>query len=113
MATYPLECKKCGHQYDIFSLMCEKDENVKKAKCPECGSKSKTQLIGNCNFMFSNPEGSDRYNNSHDYRYKYSLDKPGGVRDQRKVAEEQSHMGASPYNNIDDISSGEHFGEVK
>jgi len=41
------------------------------------------------------------------------MDRKGGIRDQRKVAEEKSHMGKAPYRNIDDISSGEHFGEVK
>jgi hypothetical protein len=41
------------------------------------------------------------------------MDRKGGIRDQRKVAEEKSHMGKAPYRNIDDISSGKHFGEVK
>jgi hypothetical protein len=35
------------------------------------------------------------------------------VRDQRKFAGENSHMGANPYNRIDDITNGRNFGEVK
>jgi hypothetical protein len=41
------------------------------------------------------------------------MDKPGGVRDQRKAAERASRVGPEPYRKIDDISSGNHFGEVK
>jgi putative FmdB family regulatory protein len=113
MAVYCLECKKCGHQYEIMSMMSEKDKNVKKAKCPECKSKKKTSLISNIQFMFSNPEGTDRYANSHDYRFRHQMDKPGGVRDQRKTAEKSSHVGPTPYREIDDISSGKNFGSVK
>lgn len=113
MPFYPLECKKCGHKYDIMSSMSEREQNVKKAKCPECKSKSKLQLIANCNFMFSNPVGTDRHNNSHDYRFHWEMDREGGVREQRQVAEESSHVGPSPYNDIDDVSSGDYFGEVE
>jgi len=113
MAIYVLECKKCECEYEIQSMMCDQRESIKKAKCPECKSKSKQQIITSTPFSFSDPVGSDRYNNSHDYRFKHSQDKPGGVRDQRKAAEIDSHVGKHPYNNIDDISSGKHFGEVK
>jgi putative FmdB family regulatory protein len=113
MPFYPLECKKCGHKYDVMSLMSECEENIKKAKCPECKSKSKDRLIGNVNFTFTNPVGTDRFSNSHDYRHNWNMDRPGGVRDERKTAEEKSHVGANPYNDIDDVSSGKHFGEVK
>jgi hypothetical protein len=36
------------------------------------------------------------------------------VKDQRKFAEEHSHMGANPYPDLvtQDVESGEHFGEV-
>lgn len=116
MPTYGLKCDKCEFEYDIFCSMSKKDEETEVAKCPECGSKKKTSMIGACNFHFSNPVGTDRWTNGstgHDYRHNFNMDRPGGVRDQRKTAEQQSHVGPSPYNPIDDISSGEHFGEVK
>lgn len=113
MPRYEFECQKCQHVYDIWSLMAEKEENVKKGKCPKCKSKKKTEHIGCPNFNFGNPVGSDRWNNSHDYRYKYEMEKPGGVREQRKAAEEQSHVGATPYRDINDLSNDKNWGEVK
>lgn len=122
MPFYELECKKCGHEYDIMSTMSAREENIKKAKCPDCGSKSKMSLVSAANFAFSNPEGTDKFNNSHDYRFKHKMEKPGGVKEQRKMAEAVSKMGTDPYGDadvkkfgqkIDDITSGENFGEVK
>ena len=60
--------------------------------CPECGSDKKTQLATACNFMFANPVGTDRYNNSHDYRYRY---KQPQVAQERAMAEKLSHMGGT------------------
>ncbi len=113
MPFYELECKKCKHNYDIMSTMADQKKNTKKAKCPECGSTSKIPIIGAANFAFSNPVGTDRFSNSHGYRHEWNMDREGGVRDQRKTAEDASHVGPSPYNDIDDVSSGENFGEVK
>ena len=114
MPFYELECKKCGNIFDVFSpLMSEKENYIKKAKCEKCGSKSKQEHIKGANFNFSNPVGTDRWNSSntgHDYRFKYNMP---NVKKQREAAEIVSHMGTEPYNKIDDISSGKHFGEVK
>ena len=85
-------------------------------------SKSKVSLVSSTNFSFSNPEGTDKFNNSHDYRFKHKMEKPGGVKATRKIAEAVSKMGTDPYGDadvkkfgqqIDDITSGENFGEVK
>lgn len=113
MPFYELQCVKCEEGYSILSSMAECEQNIKKAKCPKCKSKKKTRLLGAPSFTFTNPVGTDRYNNSHDYRFHHAMDKPGGVRDQRKQAQEKSHMGSEPYRHIDDISSGKHFGPVK
>lgn len=116
MPIYELECKKCGFVYDVLCSMSEKEERVKNAKCEKCNSIKKEQIVGVPSFKFSNPVGTDRWNSEskgHDYRHNFNMDRKGGVRDQRKRAEEQSHVGAAPYNHIDDISSGKHFGEVK
>jgi len=115
MAIYELKCKKCDHEYDIFSLMDEMDENIKKAKCEECGSKSKDQIIAGAGFNFAGDAvvGTDRWNSDskgHDYRFKYNAPT---LKKQRTAAEIASHVGSNPYPHIDDISSGKNFGEVK
>jgi putative FmdB family regulatory protein len=116
MAIYDFKCKKCDHQYDIWAPMQEKDETVKKEKCPECGSKSKEEYFHAPSFTFEGEAvvGTDRWHSGtsgHDYRHKYNVDRPGGVRDQREYAEENSHMGSDPYPEIDDINNGKSFGK--
>jgi putative FmdB family regulatory protein len=112
MPRYDFECRKCGKVYEELAPY-DKTNKYPSVECPSCGSKSKKKLISICSFTFANPEGTDRYNNSHDYRYKHKINKEGGVRDERAAAEAASHVGPNPYNNIDDISHGKHFGEVK
>jgi hypothetical protein len=45
-----------------------------------------------------------------EYRAGYNMDKAQG---ERRHAEAASHMGQTPYNSIDDITSGKNFGEVQ
>lgn len=116
MPRYEFECEKCQCVYDIWSLMAEKDQNVKKGKCPKCKSKKKKEIIGCPNFTFGNPVGTDRWNSDstgHDYRFHHEMEKPGGVIDQRKNAEEKSHVGATPYREINDLGNDKNWGEVK
>jgi putative FmdB family regulatory protein len=116
MPIYEFKCQSCGFIYDVFCNMSQKEEKVKKTKCEQCKSLEKEELVAAPFFKFSNPVGTDRWNSEskgHDYRHNFNMDRKGGVRDQRKFAEENSHVGANPYNHIDDISSGKHFGEVK
>ena len=47
---------------------------------------------------------------SHDWQYNNKL--PQAIKE-REMAERASKMGSQPYNPIDDISSGKHFGSVK
>lgn len=116
MPFYEFKCDKCEEFFDIQASMSEKDNIINKIKCPKCKSKKVFEIVGCPSVKFSNPVGTDRWHSDskgHDYRHKWNMDRPGGVRDQRKNAEEKSHMGKTPYRNIDDISSGKHFGEVK
>ncbi len=111
-----MKCDKCEEVYDLWCGMAEKAESLKKSKCPSCGSKKKTEVMGCPSVKFTNPVGTDRWNSEskgHDYRFKHNMDKPGGPRDQRAAAARASKVGANPYRKIDDISSGKHFGEVK
>ena len=116
MPRYEMQCDKCAEIYDVWSSMAEKTNSVSQATCPKCQSKDKTEIMGCPSVKFSNPVGTDRWNSEskgHDYRFKYTMDKPGGPRDQRAAAARASKVGPNPYRKIDDISSGKHFGEVK
>ena len=114
MPFYNFQCKnkKCGQVYEDLASW---DETGKypDVRCPHCNSKRKIQLATACNFQFSNPEGTGRWisdSTGHDYRFKHNLPK---VLEERKKAELASKSGANPYRKIDDISSGNNFGEVK
>ena len=109
---YEFECKKCGEVYEEFVKAIDPTGKYKNVKCPKCSSTRKIKLISAVKHNFVNPEGTGKMN-THEYRAKHAIEKPGGAKDQRKYAEEHSHMGSSPYPRIDDIGSGKYFGEVK
>lgn len=70
-------------------------------------------ILSACSFSFSNPEGTSRWNNAdtgHDYRFKHNLPK---VLNERKHAEEASHMGSDVYNQINDLEKPDVFGDAK
>jgi putative FmdB family regulatory protein len=115
MPTYAFECKKCTK---VWEEVAEYDKTGKysKVSCPKCKSKSKNKLLTTCRFSFTNPVGTDVWNSEskgHDYRHNFNVDRPGGVRDQRKNAKENSHMGSEPYSPINDIDSDSSWGEIK
>jgi putative FmdB family regulatory protein len=115
MPTYAFECKKCTK---VWEEVAEYDKTGKysKVSCPKCKSKLKNKLLTSCRFSFTNPVGTDVWNSDskgHDYRHNFNVDRPGGVRDQRKNAKENSHMGSEPYSPINDIDSDSSWGEVK
>lgn len=100
MPIHEFECKKCqatyGHLFITF-VESEDKKELKKVKCPKCNSASKNRIMSVPSFAFAQPEGTDKYNNSHDYRFYHNHEKEGGIRDQRAQAEAMSHMGANPY----------------
>ena len=116
MPIYIFECcnKKCGVVYEKLT---SHDESGKYSgiKCPECGSKRKKQQMHNFSFSFGNPVGTDKWNGSHDYRFKHTLPKAKEERSNaEKFAKQKTGFNSkTPYRRIDDISSGKHFGEVK
>lgn len=112
MPNYDFKCKKCNHEYSDFAKFDPKDQ-YKDVKCPECNSSKKDKLMSVSSYKFNQPVGTDCWTSDetgHDYRYKYILP---GIKKQREIAEQTSHVGKNPYKEIDDISSGENFGEVK
>lgn len=101
MPLYEFQCKKCNHKYDEIVPYDESDK-YPDVKCPECGSAKKDKLLSCCNFKFAQPEGTDRWNNSQDYRWKAHY-LPKALKE-REQAEALSHMG-NPYtdNSAQDI----------
>lgn len=75
--------------------------------CPKCGSSKKEKVVSACNFNFSNPVGTDRWNSEnsgHDYRFKHNLP---SVIEERKKAEIAAKTDTSPYNEINDLNKNE------
>ena len=109
MALYEFNCRSCEKSYEILTPY---DETGKysKVKCPHCKSKKKQKLLSTFDFSFANPIGTDRWNASHGYRFENKI--PQAVAEREK-AKKMSHMGQTPYTDIDDISKGDKFGEVK
>lgn len=111
MPRYDFECKKCKKVYEEFTPYDETNK-YKGVQCPDCGSKRKEKLVSACNFMFSNPQGTDRWNSDscgHDYRFHHNLPK---VIAERQAAEEHGGS-AEPYNQINDLENNDAWGEVK
>ena len=110
MPFYDFECHKC-HQ--IFEDMCPYDEagEYPGVSCPNCQSNKKSRIFSACNInvKFSNPKDTSKWDNF-SYRAGYNMEK---AQNERRAAQEASHMGGRPYRNIDDLSSGDNFGEVK
>ena len=48
MPTYEYECKKCGHNFEVFQSM--KDEPLKT--CPECGMELRRLINGGTGVIF-------------------------------------------------------------
>lgn len=52
MPTYEYGCIKCGHKFDVFTSIGEKEKGL-KLTCPKCKSSNVTQIFGNINFVMS------------------------------------------------------------
>ena len=55
MPTYEFECKDCGHHFEIFASMSEREKGL---KCPKCGGFKLNQIFGSFMIMGSS-KGSD------------------------------------------------------
>lgn len=113
MPTYVFVCGKCDKQYETL-LAFDPTGKYSKAKCPNCNSKKKKQQLTAANFMFAQPEGTDRHNNHHDYRFKHNIPK---VQKEREMAQALSHMGANPYQDTSaediELDTGIHDAELR
>lgn len=108
---YDFECGNCKKVFEEIVLYDETNK-YKGVKCPFCASKRKKKIVASCNFMFSNPEGTNRWNSEssgHDYRFHHNLPK---VIAERQAAEEHGGNSA-PYNPINDLDNNDAWGEAK
>jgi DNA-directed RNA polymerase subunit RPC12/RpoP len=108
--TYTFYCKACFKEYSDLQPF-DPTGKYKKVKCPNCNSKKKSQTPTVPKIKFTNPKDTSKFDNF-SYRAGYNLEK---AQDLRRAAESESHMGSDPYHaaGVDDISSGNHFGEVE
>lgn len=97
MPLYQFFCKKCNHPFEELCSF----ETTSKIKCPKCKKKAKREITAP-RVQFSNPQDSSKWHTSFDYRASNLLE---SAKAERRSAEEKSHMGSSPYGNLDDISS--------
>lgn len=100
----------CDSFFDAYTSYDESGE-YPSVVCPNCESSKKEKIISACNFNFSNPVGTDRWNSEnsgHDYRFKHNLP---SVIEQRKKAEISSKFGSSPYNDINDLNKNESWNQ--
>jgi len=104
MPLIDFECKSCKKIYEEL-VPYDETGKYKKVKCPNCNSSKKNKLMSGFAFNFSNPTDTDRWNSDssgHDYRFHHNLPK---VIDERRRAEEASHVGSNPYNQINDLDN--------
>lgn len=94
---YEFECKKCKSVYEEL-VKAWREDGIYDVECPKCQSTDKDKLIS----LPAELVNKD----SHDYKFKAMQPQ---LAQQRAAIEATSHMGAEPYNGIDDISSGENF----
>lgn len=115
MPLYEFRCKnkKCGQKYEEITAYDETNK-YPGVKCPHCGSKRKEKMLSCANFTFAQPVGTDRWNNSHDYRFKHNIPK---VQKEREMAQAMSHMGANPYGDTSaadiELDTGVHDAESR
>ena len=115
MPLYIFECKneECGKIYEELTPYDKKDK-YEEVECPVCGSKDKIRHVHTCSFTFTNPIGTRNWRD-HDYRFQHNL--PNVIKERERAEQaanaEAGLTSSNPYNDIDDISSGAHFGDVK
>lgn len=108
MPTYEFLCGKCNKTYSSLESF-DPTGKYKDVRCTHCDSKKKKMKPTAANIKFGNPKDTSKFDNF-SYRAGYNLEM---AQNERRAAEDQSHMGSAPYNSIDDVSGGDFFGEVE
>jgi putative FmdB family regulatory protein len=106
MPTYVLECRECKKIWDELCSF----EQIRLIYCPTCGADKPDQKItGPRAVIFKEPKGTS-FEDKFDYVAQWNMD---NAKEIRRQAEANSHMGRSPYNKIDDLTTDKYFGEVQ
>jgi DNA-directed RNA polymerase subunit RPC12/RpoP len=112
MPSYEFQCKKCEV---VYAELADHDPSgkYKGVKCPECGSKRKSQMMTSCWVKFADPRSSSRWDNWSYRRGKTSEE----ASECRRKAQEASHVGPDPYQAAAqveaDLNNDSLYGEVK
>ena len=110
MAVYNFVCLSCAEGYEDFARSYDPSEQYPEIKCPKCGSFDKKKVPSiPAAAVFRQKQGTSKMDNF-EYRAGVNMER---AQAERRTAEEVSHMGDSPYGNIDDVSGGKFFGEVE
>lgn len=96
MPVWDFSCKKCKH---IFEELVSCD-NISKVKCPKCNSKTE-KMVNTCGVKFGIPQESSKWDNF-GYRAGHNY---AAAEEERRQAESRSHMGTTPYKEIDDLNN--------
>ena len=100
--TFHCENKKCTTKE--FDELC-KFTDIDKVVCPDCKSKRvEKQITTSFNVAFTNPCESSKWDNF-TYRAGHNLEK---AKKDRRKAEEQSHVGLTPYQDAEQIDLEKH-----
>ncbi|MEZ6005664.1 MAG: zinc ribbon domain-containing protein [Planctomycetota bacterium] len=76
MPTYDYRCNACGHTFELFQTMSERE----KRKCPECGKNKLERLIGMGAGLLFKGEGFYKTDyRSSDYKKAAAADQSGGA----------------------------------
>lgn len=107
-----MRCKHCNKKEKTEWLEDKKGKKWLVCAYEDCPSRQPPKpKVPVCGIIFRDPRGTSKFEDF-SYRAGYFMEK---AQECRRDAEAASHMGGTDqiYNNIDDITCGEHFGEVK
>lgn len=98
MPLFEFICDDCGELYEEMTSYDAKGiyEGV---QCPHCQSANKHKQVSTCTCIFNQPEGTDLWRNSHDYRFRTKLPKAQEEREKAKAKAltKNGLMSANPY----------------
>lgn len=109
MPNFKFACKKCSKVYfDITSF--DKSNKYPDVKCPECGSDKKEKMATGCSaIVFKNPRGTSKAD-QFTYVAGWNME---NAKEERRNAEEASHMGNNPYPDYQQDIDSDLFGPAE
>jgi putative FmdB family regulatory protein len=92
MPTYGYRCPACGHEYEKFQKISDRN----RAKCPECGTRGERQISGGAGLVF---KGSGFYITDYKRAGDQKGDKPAAEKGEPtspSIKSDKSDAGTSP-----------------